>query len=65
MEKNDSEEVMEEKTNEIKNEVNDSSGKGLIVKSSLYFIVLILVSVLLQIFYLKSIRKSGFKPIYK
>ena len=55
----------EEKINEIKNEVNDSSGKGLIVKSSLYFIVLILVSVLLQIFYLKSIRKSGFKPIYK
>ena len=54
-----------EKLDEVKNEINYCNRKCFMIKSSACFIILILISVVLQIFYLKSIRRAGYKSLYK
>ena len=51
--------------NEIKNENKNSKKKCFVIKSSICFILLIFLSIGLQILYLKSIRRSGFRSLYK
>jgi hypothetical protein len=53
------------KLNEIKKDINYSKRKCFVIKSSISLVVLILISIWLQIYYLKSIRKAGFKSVYK
>ena len=53
------------KSNMIKKDINSSKRKCFVIKSSIGFIVLILISIWFQIYYLKSIRKAGYKSIYK
>ena len=53
------------KSNKIKNEISYTNKKCFVIKTSICSIILIFISVCLQIFYLKNIRKAGFIPIYK
>ena len=53
------------KLNSIKKDINYSKRKCFVIKSSIGFIVLILISIWFQIYYLKSIRKAGYKSVYK
>ena len=63
---NDKEEKdKDDKAIEIKKEINSRKKKNFVVKSSICFIILILVSIGLQIYYLKYIRKTGYKSVYK
>ena len=55
----------EDKTIGIKKEINSKKKKNFVIKSSICFIILILVSIGLQIYYLKCIRKTGYKSVYK
>ena len=55
----------DDKSIEIKKEINSKKKKNFVIKSSICFIILILVSIGLQIYYLKCIRKTGYKPLYK
>ena len=53
------------KLNSIKKDINYSKRKCFVIKSSIGFLVLILISICFQIYYLKSIRKAGYKSVYK
>ena len=53
------------KLNSIKKDINYSKRKCFVIKSSIGFLVLILISIWFQIYYLKSIRKAGYKSVYK
>lgn len=55
----------DDKSIEIKKEINSRKKKNFVIKSSICFIILILVSIGLQIYYLKYIRKTGYKSVYK
>ena len=53
------------KLNKIKNEISYTNKKCFVIKTSICSLILIFISVYLQIFYLKNIRKAGFILIYK